>query len=346
MTGTRRNLLVGAVLLVLVAGTAVSAVRHGVSFDFRSFSQQVRLIDPLHAVAAVLLIYASFFARSFRWAVLLRRHRSIAPFALLGTQFTGFAAVSLFGRIADLSRPYLVARKTGVALPVQVAVYTLERMFDLGAAALIFSGALAFTPRDLPHHEVFIRVGVVSLAGTVLLAGFAASIRVAGSRVAAIAGRAVGRFSPRLAAVVESRILGFREGLRAINSAGEFALTAALSLLVWFLIAFAYVQTAHSFAQEPTLAAVSFPRAMLLMGASIGSSLLQLPVIGWFTQIAGNAAAMHAFYGTPLETATACGALLLGVTFLSVIPVGLVYARVERVRLGDLKQRTEEEAVV
>jgi hypothetical protein len=72
---------------------------------------------------------------------------------------------------------------------------------------------------------------------------------------------------------------------------------------------------------------------MLLMGASIGGSLLQLPVIGWFTQIAVTAAAMHEFYGAPIEAATACGALLLVVTFLSIIPTGLVFARLNHVSL-------------
>jgi hypothetical protein len=42
---------------------------------------------------------------------------------------------------------------------------------------------------------------------------------------------------------------------------------------------------------------------------------------------------MSAFYGAPIEAATACGALLLVVTFLSIIPVGLVFARLEHVSL-------------
>ena len=41
-----------------------------------------------------------------------------------------------------------------------------------------------------------------------------------------------------------------------------------------------------------------------------------------------DATAMHAFYDAPFEAATACGALLLVVTFLSIIPAGLIFARV------------------
>jgi hypothetical protein len=83
---------------------------------------------------------------------------------------------------------------------------------------------------------------------------------------------------------------------------------------------------------------VNFSRTMLLMGASIGGSLLQLPVIGWFTQIAVTAAAMHEFYNAPIEAATACGAMLLTVTFLSVIPAGLLFARAGGVNLRAVTQ--------
>jgi len=83
----------------------------------------------------------------------------------------------------------------------------------------------------------------------------------------------------------------------------------------------------------PELASLTFSRTMLLMAASIGGSLLQLPIIGWFTQIAVTAAAMHEFYGAPIEAATACGALLLLVTFLCIIPTGLVYSQIEHVSL-------------
>ena len=53
-----------------------------------------------------------------------------------------------------------------------------------------------------------------------------------------------------------------------------------------------------------------------------------------------TAGAMHEFYGAPIEVATACGAMLLVVTFLCIIPAGLVYARVEGVSLKDVTSET------
>ncbi len=82
------------------------------------------------------------------------------PFSLVGPQFIGFTAVALFGRLADVIRPALVAKRVKLPLSSQIAVYTIERMFDLGAAAIIFSSALLFAPSNLPHHEIFIRTGL------------------------------------------------------------------------------------------------------------------------------------------------------------------------------------------
>ncbi len=230
----------------------------------------------------------------------------------------------------------------GLSLSSQIAVYTIERMFDLGAAAIVFSSALAFTPKDLPHHEIFVRAGVVSLVVTLAIAVFAGVVRVAGGAVAGFARGVLRPLSQSVAESIASKIIGFRDGLNVISSKKDFGVVVLLSLLMWGMIGGAYQQALHSFVNTPELAGLSYSRTMLLMAASIGGSLLQLPIIGWFTQIAVAAAAMHTFYGAPIEAATACAAVLLLVTWLCVIPPGLIYARVEHVSLK--KVATESEA--
>ena len=55
---------------------------------------------------------------------------------------------------------------------------------------------------------------------------------------------------------------------------------------------------------------------------------------------------MHEFYGAPIEAATACGAMLLVVTFLCIIPTGLIYARVEHVSLKKVARRARRRGCV
>src|ERR1035441_4111981 len=104
---------------------------------------------------------------------------------------------------------------------------------------------------------------------------------------------------------VAGKIRSFRDGLNAISSAQDFLITALISLAMWGLIGFAYVQTLHAFTDTPELASISFSSAMLLMGASIGGSLLQLPIIGWVTPIAVTPAATHEVYWGPAGGGTA-----------------------------------------
>jgi hypothetical protein len=69
--------------------------------------------------------------------------------------------------------------------------------------------------------------------------------------------------------------------------------------------------------------------------------MLQLPVIGWFSQIGLVAVILAAVLGATPEAATACGATLLLVTFLSVIPVGLIWAQFDNVNLRKVTVESE-----
>ena len=337
---TKRNGVVWAVVLIALI-VLVFLFRNKVQFDWATFWRQLRYVSVGHIVAGIALIYTTYWLRAVRWAVFVSPTKKVSAASLLGSQFIGFTAVALFGRLADLTRPYLVARRIGLSLTSQVAVYTIERMFDLGAAAVIFSCALAFSPKGSPHHDVFVRAGVLSMGATLAIAVFAGVVRIAGGAVAAFARGTVGRLSRPAGESIATKIVGFRDGLNALSSARDFAVVVLLSLTMWGVIGFAYLQTAHAFVNTPELADLTYSRTMLLMAVSIGGSLLQLPIIGWFTQIAFTATAMHTLYGAPIEAATACGAMLLVVTFLCIIPTGLIYSRVEHVSLKKVAQESE-----
>jgi glycosyltransferase 2 family protein len=337
---TKRNGIVwfaGVAVLLLV----VVLFRDKIHFDWAMFWQQLRHASVGHIVAGIALIYGTYWLRAVRWSVFVAPTKQVSAGTLLGSQFIGFTAVALFGRLADLTRPYLVAKRIALPLSSQVAVYTIERMFDLGAAAIIFSSALAFTPKDLPHHELFVRTGLLSLGATVAIAVFAVAVRIAGGAVAGFARATLGGLSKPMAESISTKILGFRDGLNALSSLREFGTALLISLAMWGMIGFAYMQTVHAFVDTPELAGLTYSRTMLLMAASLGGSLLQLPIVGWFTQIAVTATAMHTLYGAPIEVATACGAVLLVVTFICIIPTGLVYARIEHVNLKQIAEESD-----
>jgi len=294
-----RTTMVGGVLLAALAAV-VFLYRDKIHFDWGAFWHQLKHVHGGHLMVGILLIYVTYWLRAIRWRVFVKPMKDVTVSSLIGPQFSGFTAVALFGRLADLSRPYLVARKLNLSLSSQMAVYTLERMFDLGAAALIFSSALAFAPKDTPDYGMFMKVGRGSLLLTVVIAIFTLVVRASGRAVAGFARKVLKPLPAGIAESIAEKIEGFRDGLQGLKTGREFVVVAVISLAMWGMIATAYVQTAHAFVDTSQLANLTFSSAMLLMAASIGGSLLQLPIVGWFTQIAVTAAAMHAFYGAPI----------------------------------------------
>jgi len=353
----KKQWVLGLVVLAALAGFAWWG-RDRIHFDFGLFRRQVALADWRLIALGVACIYLGYIFRSARWALLVRHNQKTNAMALLGSQVMGFTAVALIGRVADLVRPYLVSRKTGLPVSSQIAVYIVERLLDMGSMALIFSIAMFWVPADqiirgtshagvmakLTSHSPVLALLVVRYGGLVLtLAGaiFLVAVRLAGESVASLLEHGLGMISKGLAHAVGQKVRAFHAGLDTMRSFSDFAGAAGLSLSMWMLIAMAYFEGCRAFVASPALTAITFPKCILLMLASGGASILQLPVIGWFSQIGLVAVALAAIVGATPEAATACGAMLLLITFLSVIPIGLIWAQFDHINLRKVTVESE-----
>jgi hypothetical protein len=332
--------IVGAILV----GALGWLIHTRVHFQWNVFRDELQHVDWRRIVFAITLVAFCYWLRAARWAVLVKPQKKVASFSLLGSQVIGFTAVALFGRLADLVRPYLVAKRTSLPITSQIAVYTVERMFDLGAMAMIFSGALLLAPdrATLPHHEALQHAALGGLAVTVALAIFAITVRASGRAVAGLAEKSLGSFSPSLGHSVGTKIHAFRDGLDSIATWGDFIRALGLSLVMWGLITAAYLETTRAFVLSPELSAMTLARCMVLMAASMVGSVVQLPVLGWFTQIGVTTGVMQKVFHVQFEPALACGTMLLIVTFMCVIPVGLIWARIEHVSLKKVSEQSEQ----
>jgi hypothetical protein len=333
--------ILGLVVLAALAALLVWG-RDRIHFDFGVFRAQIAVADWRKIGIALGSIYFCYLIRSVRWALLLRHNKKVPLLSLLGTQVIGFTAVALIGRIADPVRPYLVAKKTGLPLSNQIAVYIVERLFDAGSMALIFCSVILLAPSGaLPHAEIMRKVGYGALATTVLGALFLVAVRLAGGMVALFLEDLLGMVSKKLGHAVGHKIRTFRAGLDTMRTFSDFAAVTALSLAMWGMISLAYLEIIRAFVASPQLAGLTLAKCMLLMTSSMAVSSLQLPIIGWFTQIGAVAAALSGFFGVAAEPATACAATLLLITFLGIAPVGLIWARFEHVSLRKVTVESE-----
>ena len=335
--------------LILVAVLALVAWKlHTSHFDYAGFLRSVRTANPFLLALAVLLIYSNNILRALRWSIFLKpayaaagddsARRPTPWYSLIGSQFVGFTGLAIFGRIGELIRPILVARRTGLPVSSQIAVVTVERVFDLGAFGLIFALNLLFSP-TLQHLPYLHKAGFTIAALTVAIIVFVAAVRLAGHHMAALTGKLVGAVSKPAGAAARDRILDFRAGLNVVGSLPDFLSIAALSLLLWATIALAYLCTLHAF-PEPVHALTLGP-TIVLMGFSIAGSALPIPGGGgaW----AGNVFALSKLFAIPDEIAASAGLMLWLVTSMAIIPAGLVYARVEGVKLSQVARTSEAE---
>jgi hypothetical protein len=352
----KRQWIVGSVVLVALVALVLWG-RHRIHFDFAAFWSQFLQADWRRIVVALACIYIAYAFRSARWALLLRHNQRVPVFSLTGTQVIGFTGVALIGRVADLVRPYLVSRRTGLPLASQIAVYIVERLFDMGSIAVIFSIALLQVPEDVVRNVTDHMISGSHLLSSVpgwlapllarylglvlTLAGalFLVAVRMSGHGVATFFERTLGLVSKKIGAAVGSKIRTFQTGLDTMRSFGDFASTTLLSLVMWALITTAYVQIMRAF-PAPELRNISFSTAVLLMVVSGSASIVQLPVLGWFTQIGIVAFAIAGIVHVAPEPATACAASILLVTFLSIVPVGLAWARFEHVSLRKIAEES------
>lgn len=353
----KKQLILSLVVLVALAALVIWG-RDKIHFDFALFRAQLAQADWRRIALGIGCIYLGYVFRSVRWVFLLRHSKKMHPLSLLGTQVIGFTAVALIGRVADPVRSYLVSKKTGLPLASQVAAYIVERLFDMGTMALIFSVAMLWVPtaeiiRVTSHSRTLsgLDAGHPLLAAfiarysglllTLVGASFLLVVRLSGEIVAGFFEHSFGFISEKLGHSIGEKIRSFRAGLGALQSIGDLARIAFLSLGMWLLIAFAYYVSCKAFAASAELASLTPQKCVLLMIASGGASIIQLPVLGWFTQIIAVAAVLSAGFGVGKEAATACATTLLLVTFLCIVPIGLIWAQIDHVSLRKVTVESE-----
>ncbi len=334
-------LLVLAVLCLLV----YLQVRTWKRFDWQTFAQQSAHVNWSYVVLAIALIYVAYVFRAVRWRIFLKPICETKTVRMLGPQYVGFAALALLGRAGEVIRPYIIARKENLTFSSQMAVWTVERIFDMGAFAILL--ALSFLSphlRTVNHYREF-RDGAFLLLLLIFgLIAAAVVMRKAGGPIGNVVHRRLHPIAPHIAAKLRDKIAAFSADLEIVRDLRSAIQLTALSIGMWVVVAMAYLSITHAYA-EPKLNSLGPAKIVLLMLASMVGSLLQLPAVGGGAQLATIATLQDGFQVAP-ELAVSCGMLIWAVTFMSVIPAGLLFARREHVSLRAIEEAEEKAAAL
>jgi len=335
----KKRILASVVVFLILAVLVYLQYRHWRTFDWGTFWNQTHRIKKLHVLHGIALIFIAYGMRAVRWKILLQPARpKTTVVELISPTLVGFAGLALLGRAGEFIRPYLIARRTNLSFSSQLAVWTVERIFDFGAFAFLVALAILLPSAlpSIPHPEFyksFREASFLMIAGVAGTAVAAIMIRRNGESAAQWVEQRFAHLSSNLGHRMGQKVREFGTGLNTIHGPLSLLWLALVSVGMWYLIALSYQEVTHSYGVDALEIPVS--QLLILIFASMVGSLLQLPAVGGGSQMA-TIAILSSVFDVPPEMAASCGILLWLVTFAAVVPVGLVLAHQERLSLRKL----------
>ena len=335
----KRRILASVLVFCILAILIYLQYRHWRTFDWGTFWSQTHRIRWWHVFHGVVLIYLAYVVRALRWKIFLKPVRPQAKLSeLVSPTLIGFTGLALLGRAGEFIRPYLIARRTGLSFSSQVAVWAVERIFDIGAFGVLMAIAI-FLPsalQSIPHPEYYQRFREAGFFLIAFVLGTTAAAVVIGRNSDAAARWVEQRFahlSSNLGHRLGQKVREFGMGLNTIHGPMSLLWLSVVSVGMWYMIALAYHEVTHAY----QYAALDIPvsQLLILIFASMLGSMLQLPAVGGGSQMA-TIAVLSSVFDAPPEMAASCGILLWLVTFAAVVPLGLVLAHHERLSLRKL----------
>jgi uncharacterized protein (TIRG00374 family) len=210
----RRELISTLIPLALIAIAA-----RGV--DWGQAASALGRSQASYVILALIVYYATFPLRAWRWASLLRTGGATIRWSdLLRILFIGwFVNCIVPAKLGDLYRSYLVKQRFGISLSRTVGVVVAERLLDLIVVfvLLIVGGYVAFGRTVVPDLRLVYGTGAALFL--IIVAGIV-GIYVVAPRLA--------RFFP-----AEVRRIGrlFREGV--LHSFRALPIAGPLTVLIW-----------------------------------------------------------------------------------------------------------------
>ena len=300
----RRELISTLIPFVLIAVAA-----RGV--DWEEAARALGRSQASYVILALLVYYATFPLRAWRWASLLRTSgATIRGRDLLRILFLGwFVNCIVPAKLGDLYRSYLVKQRFGISLSRTVGVVVAERLLDLLVVfvLLIVGGYVAFGRSVVPDLRLVYLTG----AGLFLV----------------IVGGLVGTYyvAPKLARFFpgEVRRIGrlFREGV--LHSFRALPIAGPLTVLVWAAEALRLFFVLTALGLDLPLSGVVF----VAVATSLLTTVPLTPAGFGFVEIAMVYVLTEGF-GLVQHDAIAVAVVDRAVSVLSVIVIGaIVYVR-------------------
>ena len=295
------------------------------SADLASVWSHIRRARLDLVIAAFAGIAVSYLVRVRRW------QRLLAPIAPVGfapaarATCIGFATTAILpGRLGEVLRPYLLARRERLSASAALATVVLERLLDVIAVVLLFGVFLVFFSGDLlqtdPQVLTYLKVGgLVSVVGAGAMLALIVVAAGAPDRVAGVVAQVERLFPRRFGETAGRFIIRFSAGLGIARQAGPFMRAFAWSFPLWLSVSVSAWCVCHAFG-------IALPPGGSLL-------LMMLMVLGVAVPTPAGVGGFHAafqvgvtgFYAAPVDAAVGAALVLHALSFGPVTLLGIVW---------------------
>lgn len=342
-----RRWLMAATILALALILLIALRWRREEFDWTLFSSTLLKLNWSWLALSAILGILTYYARALRWAVMLRPLKpSPKLFGLFSATAIGFTAIVIFGRPGEIVRPYLISTKEKVPFSSQLAAWLIERIFDMLTALLIFGFAMTQVARSHLAADsllAWVLKGGGYVAAVVATATLSVFILFRQSSVR-LKERLQGglEFLPeRVLAKVSKLLESFILGIECVKDSRNLLSLAFYTVVEWILIVLCFLACLKAF---PALSSLGMVAALVLVGFVAFGSLVQIPGIGGGQQIMIVVVLTEVFH-QPLEIASGMALVNYFMTFLIIVPFGLILLLHEGLNLKKLKEMEEKEPV-
>ena len=299
---------------------------------------ETRRADPLLLVYAVIVTGLTYAVRAWRWQILLAPIGPTRFAVAFETTVIGFAANALIpGRVGEVLRPYLLARRESLNATSAFATIILERVLDLVTVLLLFAvfvfgvgpGVISGDPAQLALVKLGGGIAAASAVG-----GLIVLFALAGhpERLGRMALRVERLLPARLAGVVARFVETFAQGLAVLRDPARLATALALSFPMWMSIAAGIWLTSRAFH-------ITFPYT----GSFLVMTVL---VVGVAAPTPGGVGGFHAayqfavtqFFAASTDRAVGAAIVLHAVSFVPVTLLGLLFMAREGLTFGSARR--------
>ena len=316
-------------------------------FDWANFAGVFLRLKWSWLLGSALFALVSYYGRALRWAVLIEPLRPDASiWRLFSATAIGFTAVVIFGRPGEFVRPYLISVKERVPFSSQLAAWLLERIYDLLAALLIFGFALAQIEKSGlrvgSKLEWILKIGghvawISCLVCLVVLVVLQEYSGMAQRRLLA----ALSFLPPGYLRKAEDLVTSFVQGAQATRKFTSLLKVLGYTVLEWGLIVGCYLCLFRAF---PSLAHFRITDILIFMGFVAFGSVIQIPGVGGGMQLV-SIFVLTELFKMPLEVASSVAIVAWIITFVVIVPIGLLLLFHEGLNWQELKEMEAEAAV-